>query len=254
MIIIKGRFATYVELWFDESIPTTRVGDVLICRQRSAPIEGHTCTPFHSLVSDLRIGEGELFEQFGKTNRYKISRAQKRDGLDFSFLADPRPALDAFCEFYDSFAQQKSLYAAYRRGLSAACDAKQLVLTSAFKDGSAIVWHAYITCGETAVLLHSASHFRTKDNDERALVGRANRWLHWQAMLGFKRVGFARFDWGGMFADEGTQERAGINNFKREFGGRSELTYNCNLPSTVLGWLYLKGRAAMDRLQRQPPT
>jgi len=48
------------------------------------------------------------------------------------------------------------------------------------------VWHAYILSGRTARLLHSGSCFRNREAHYRALVGRANRWLHWKDMLQLK--------------------------------------------------------------------
>jgi lipid II:glycine glycyltransferase (peptidoglycan interpeptide bridge formation enzyme) len=110
-----------------------------------------------------------------------------------------------------------------------------------------LVWHAYVTSGTTARLQHSGSYFRNKENDYRALVGRANRWLHWRTMLRFKEMGMERYDWGGLFEDESVPERAGINNFKRSFGGQQERTYDCTLPVTFKGRVYLPLRDAWRR-------
>ena len=84
-------------------------------------------------------------------------------------------------------------------------------------------------------MLHSASLFRGKAAADRAVVGRANRWLHWRDMLEFKRRGLQRYDWGGMFEDESVPEQASINSFKREFGGAATRTYNCTVPLTFWG-------------------
>lgn len=244
MILIKARAATYAELWFGEEPPLKPKADVLMFRQRPAPVSGNACSPFLTLVIDLSQDEDAIFAKFGNTNRYKIKRADKKDGLAFERYADPRPHLDRFCTFYNEFAQQKSLVLAYRRGLHAAADAGQLVLTTASRGGEPLVWHAYIMSGNRAALLHSASHFRAKDNDERALVGRANRWLHWRDMLELKTMGLSEFDWGGLFADESKPEQASINRFKYEFGERRETTYNCTYPITM------RGRLAMLALSR----
>jgi hypothetical protein len=46
-----------------------------------------------------------------------------------------------------------------------------------------------------------------------------------------------------MFADESTPERAGINRFKRSFGGTPVLAYECSVPVTLRGrvWLTVRG-------------
>ena len=248
MILIHGRVATYGEIWFDEEPPPSNPADVLMFRQRPTPIDSAHCSLFLTLVNDITLDEDGIMAGFGDNNRYKIRRAENKDGIDAAFVTDPTRDLDEFCDFYDTFARQKSVGSTYRRGLAAAAQAQQLVLTSASRNGERLVWHAYVIQGKRAALLHSASHFRGKDNDHRALCGRANRWLHWRDMLGFRQIGIEQYDWGGLFEDESVPEQANINKFKREFGGVRERTYNCVLPVTLKGQLYVMARGAQERL------
>lgn len=248
MITIRGRFSTYGEIWFDEDPPPEANVDILIFRSRPTPLDSAECAPFQSLVSDLTPEPDVLMSRFGGTNRYKVKRAESKDELTFEFMTEAAPPLDEFCSFYDDFAAQKKLPASYRRGLEAACAARQLVLTSASRGAGRVVWHAYVRSQSTAALLHSASHFRDKEGIDRALVGRANRWLHWKDMLAFKAIGIARYDWGGMFDDESVAEQASVNNFKREFGGVPVQTYNCTLAQTLRGRTYTVIRSIVDRL------
>ena len=251
MIVINGRLASYAEIWFDEERPRNVAADVLIFRQRPAPLDSGTCTPFLTLVSDLSMDETRIMEGFGNTNRYKIRRAETKDGLEAAFVTDPLARLDEFCEFYDAFAREKSMQPAYRRGLVAASAARQLVLTSASRGGEPLVWHAYVISAKRAALLHSASHFRGRENSDRALCGRANRWLHWRDMLSFRQMGLLQYDWGGLFENETDAEHASINHFKSEFGGRREQTYECTLPLTAKGRLYLLARGTLERLKER---
>src|SRR5262249_59999119 len=107
-----------------------------------------------------------------------------------------------------------------------------------------LVWHAYVCIGAADCLIYSASWFRGKDSRYRSLVGRANRWLHWQDMLRFKRAGVHCYDWGGMFRDESTADRAGINQFKRMFGGRTMQNYDWTVPVNAAGRILLTLRDA----------
>ena len=70
-------------------------------------------------------------------------------------------------------------------------------------------------------------------------------------MLRFKQAGIERYDWGGLFEDETAPGNAGINNFKRDFGGRQVRTYDCTVPVTLRGrvWLGLRDawRGSMRR-------
>jgi hypothetical protein len=249
VIVINGRFATYGEVWFDENPPGHAGVDVLMFRQRSRAIDGHVCKTCMSLVNDLSVSEDTIMAAFGNTNRYKIKRASSKDGLEAECLANPRTQLERFSDFYDEFARQRGLPLAYRRGLNAACEAGQLHLTYAAKGGWKLVWHAYITHGQKIALLHSASLFRDMRNVDRALLGRANRWLHWRDMLHFKQMGLRCYDWGGVFEDESSAERAGINTFKREFGGNVVRTFNCNVAVTLKGRAYLALRNIHDRFE-----
>jgi len=248
MIRIDGRGAVYGEVWFDEELPGDAAVDIVHYHQRRAPIADAQITLFLSLVTDLSVEQDAITDKFGKDCRYKIRRAETKDGLCMEFTTDPEKRLDEFRAFFDAFARQKSLEPADHQWLLAACKARELALSSASQNGEALVWHAHVMSGNTARLQYSASSFRNRENGYRALVGRANRWLHWREMLRFKERGLKRYDWGGLFEDESVPERAGVNNFKKDFGGRQERTYNCTVPVTLRGRLYLPLRNAWRRL------
>lgn len=240
----------YGELWYDEEPRDADDGvDVLLYRRRQAPLEGHDCRPFHSLVTPLDVAEDAIAARFDETCGYQVRRATQRDELQLYASADPAGDLARFRAFFDAFAAQKNLPPSDGAWLAAACAAGQLALTAAEKDGEALVWHAYLVSGPTVSLHHSASWFRQGDKAYRALVGRANRWLHWRSMLQFRAAGLARYDWGGMFDDESTPERAGINRFKRSFGGAPERRYDGAAPRSMRGRVALPLRDAWRRLR-----
>lgn len=246
MIRIKGSGAIYGDVWFEEELPANANVDIVRYQCRPTPIAGARSTPFLSMVSDLDSEASALADAFGKDCRYKIRRADSKDGLTRDWVLNPQTRLQEFSEFFDAFAKQKSQECCDQQWLQAACQAGQLVLTAASRGGEALVWHAYLVSGRSAWLQYSASCFRDKDNDYRALVGRANRWLHWRDMLDFKESGMTRYDWGGLFEDESIPERAGINTFKKSFGGRIERTYKSIVPITIRGRLYLPLRDAWN--------
>src|SRR5258708_5417730 len=252
MIRIKGRGAVYGEVWYDEEPPRDSGIDIVLYRQRTAPIGAARVTPFLSLVTDLSVEKSAIMDQFGKEARYEIRRAESRDELSMEFIIDPERRLEEFRAFYDAFAKQKSLWPCDHRWLVAACKAGRLTLTSAAQNGEALVWHAYVTTGSTARFQYSASCFRHRKSDYRALVGRANRWLHWKDMLRLQEAGMRRYDWGGLFDDESVPEHAGINAFKKGFGGRRETTYDCTVPLTLMGRIWLPLREAWHRPRSNP--
>jgi GNAT acetyltransferase-like protein len=252
MIRIDGRGAKYGDVWFDEE-PAADCGvDIVRYRRRSAPIARARCAPLLSMVTDLAAGAEAIAAAFGKDCRYKIRRAESKDELAAEFILDPAGRLDEFRAFFDTFARQKGHEPSDAQWLRAACDARQLVLTTAARHGEALVWHAYLVAGKSAWLQYTGSCFRDRENDYRALVGRANRWLHWKDMLQFKERGLTRYDWGGMFEDESAPDRAGINEFKRSFGGQAERSYDCTVPLTLRGRVYLPLREAWRKRRAIP--
>jgi lipid II:glycine glycyltransferase (peptidoglycan interpeptide bridge formation enzyme) len=252
MIRIKGRGAVYAEVWYDEEPPRDSDVDIVLYHQRAAPIAGARFTSFLSLVSDLSVKPSEITDPFSKEVRYEIRRAETRDRLSMDFIGDPESRLDEFRAFYDVFAKQKALPPCNHRWLIAACQARQLTLTSATQNGAALVWHAYVMTGNTARFQYSGSCFRHSKGDYRALVGRANRWLHWQDMLRLQEAGMRRYDWGGLFEDESVPGHAGVNAFKEGFGGRRETTYDCTVPITLVGRIWLPLRDAWHGSRSKP--
>src|SRR5882762_5920916 len=138
MIRINGRGAVYGEIWYDEDLPRDSGVDIVLYRQREAPIANAQTTPFPSLVTDLSVKEDAITDKFGKDCRYKIRRAETKDGLRMEFISDPESRLDEFRAFYDAFARQKSLELSDHKWLVAACKARQLALSSASLNGEAL--------------------------------------------------------------------------------------------------------------------
>lgn len=239
MIRIQGRAVVYGEVWFDEEPPVDASVDILVRRHCPSAIARVRTVPLQSLRTDLTRPVNEIVAAFDATCRNEIRRADSRDELYYEVIPEPVDRLDEFITFYDEFARQKGIWSTDRYWLGRAAAAHQLVLSQSSRDSEQLVWHAYLCVGVIAILMYSASWFRGKDSAHRSLVARANRWLHWQDMLWFKRAGVHSYDWGGMFHDESTTDRAGINQFKRMFGGRPVQAYECTVPVSARGRLWL---------------
>jgi len=249
VIRFRGRAVVYGEVWFDE-LPSQDAGvDIVVHRQRSAPVPEARSIPFLTLRSDLAPAEDALLRLCHENCRRRIKRADAKDQLQHEFTADVDGRLDEFTEFFDAFAREKSIWLADRGWLAAAAHSRQLVLSAARQGDKVLVWHAYLVAGDSTRLEYSASKFREEDADARALAGRANCWLHWQDMLRLKALGLRWYDWGGMFEDESTPERAGINRFKRGFGGQPDRRFDCTVPATLRGRLWLPLRDTWRRVR-----
>ena len=252
MIRLPGKGVRYGELWFDEQLeaPTP---DILICRQRPAPWPGAHCTAFTTLVIDLTETEDDLLASVGKHARHHIRRAA-RDEPRFSFLPEPRHVIEEFSDFYDRFAAASGIVRVSRPWLKEAAAQGCLVLSHAQVDSKPLVWHAYLVAEERARLLHSASLFRSEEAGGRALIGRLNRWLHWQDIVELKRRGLRLYDLGGLFDDPSSPTEVGINSFKEEFGGQRRTEFDCVVPLSLKGRGYLALQKLWHRTRGGSPS
>jgi hypothetical protein len=262
VIRIQGRVVVYGELWFDEEPPENAAlagVDVLVYRDRAEPVPNSwpyrgrpVDRPLHSLRTDLDPAPEAITARFDETCRRHVRRAERQDGLQHELLADALAGLGEFTEFYDAFARQKGIWLADRHWLTRTAEAGQLLLSCASRGGERLVWHAHLRAGRTAQLAYSVSLYRGTGDDYRSLIARANRWLHWRDMLEFKAAGLRHYDWGGMFVPESTPEEAGINRFKRSFGGHPIRAFQCAVPVTLRGRLWVAVRSALRRQPRRP--
>jgi hypothetical protein len=149
-----------------------------------------------------------------KNVRYEIRRA---DGEGLAW--ETGVGLASFAEYHDAFARDKGFHGVGPARLESFGHA--LVLTRALKDGRTLSQHAYVVDreeGRARFLYSSSGRFEGSDT---ALVGRANRWCHWQDMLHLRGLGIRTYDLGGIA--EGVDDPAllGINDFKQRFGGKT---------------------------------
>lgn len=182
--------------------------------QHIEPIRGFHRMDFHTIVVELSDSEDMLLGNCGKNTRYKINRA-RREGVCFALEKN----LQNFATFFNTFAQQKSLTNLQEAQIDAL--APHLHVTKAQLDGEVLVMHSYLidTITRRARLLHSASHFRQENETiSRNLIGRANRFLHFEDILYFKNLGYKIYDFGGYAINTMQKELQQINKFKEGFG------------------------------------
>jgi hypothetical protein len=191
-----------------------------------------------TLLVDLTLSDDELLKQMAKGTRYEVQRGMTRDGLAAEVLVAPAPEeVSAFADYYDRFAEAKGLSRVFRPRLEALAQSGLLTLSHVTRDsGEPLAWHAYARSEERAMLMLSASQFRDyEDSKDRSLMGRANRYLHWEDMLGFKAASCSVYDLGGVDLVGRDPATARIAAFKRGFGGRVQPTYRRSQPLSARG-------------------
>jgi len=204
--------------WFAER-PAARDGAGLVSYVQCACTEprlGFVRQPFFTKLIDLRLPEAELLAGLSKGARYKIQRA-RREGVACSF----DETVDAYLRFHRQVAPTATPKAgtltSFRPGSGTAC-----VTAAKGPDGTTLAMHCYLCDpGRARVRLwYSASRYTVEQSsDDRNLVGRANRLLHFEEMLRFKAQGYLTYDLGGYSMDKSDAKKQSINRFKDDLGG-----------------------------------
>jgi hypothetical protein len=208
----------YLQRWFARR---GRLGDWLgITAYRqflgSSPGPWWIRRPFSTSIIDLSRTEEELFSDIH--NRTEINRAE-RDGLRWTGTDSPSPmVLDEFVSRYRVFAQEKRIATVSRPQLESF--GPSLFLSMAALEDTVLAWYLYLVDREEgrSRFLFSLSE-RFAPGADANLVGRANRWCHWQDLRNFKAQNLAVYDFGGIAVDTNDPALTGINQFKLRFGG-----------------------------------
>ncbi|WP_010094018.1 peptidoglycan bridge formation glycyltransferase FemA/FemB family protein [Ornithinibacillus scapharcae] len=211
-----------------------------------------------TLVIDLDRPEEEIFTDIHKNARYKINRASKRDPIQYYELISPKEdEIRKFLAFFDRFAKYKNLPKGNFGRLKGLSDQDSLIISYVTDEsGNVLCYHAYVKADTYCSLLYSASA-RFDNKQIRNLIGRANRYLHWQDMKSFRKLGIKWFDFGGLFVHTDASDEDSINRFKMEFGGQVVDVDKRIYPLTIIGkmttfvfWLKMRKRPEFLRAKR----
>ncbi|HAM80054.1 hypothetical protein [Ornithinibacillus bavariensis] len=263
----KRGFIHMMDLYGSTNIEHKREVDIIIAQEVLFPNresvkhvspKGFLHSFGKTLVINLNRTENEIFSDIHKNARYKINRAEKRDSINYHELTAPTDEqIWEFKQFFDQFAAQKKLPKANYGRLKSLRDKEALIISYATdEDATVLCYHAYVKVTGYCSLLYSASA-RFHNGEIRNKIGRANRYLHWQDMRSFKRMGLIWFDFGGLFVHASTDGENHINRFKKEFGGEEVDVDKRIYPQSMIGrlvvfvfWLKMRKRSEFLRARR----
>lgn len=243
MITYKKSVLRICEVWFDED-PSEHRADIFRYFQRANRMSAGGWTPFWTILLDLTFNSDVLLNRMSKETRYEIRRAVTQDKNVFQCWTDISAGqLAAFRAFHDEWAAQPLTRTSYVRLKALAADGR-LVISQVVEDrGSPLVWHAYLVAPARVRLLHSVSALRgISETARRSMLGRANRFHHWNDILFFQERGFQNYDFGGWYSGQSDAKGLSLNRFKEGFGGEIVVGYNgiCGLSfaGKAAVWLY----------------
>lgn len=209
-------------IWFADR---PRTGNCLLSYYKQSnyvgPVSGYYRQSFFTKIINIGADISVFEAEFDKNTIYEIRRALK-DGVETSI----ETRLPYFVNFYNLFAGSKQLpklNSAFYRYQS------NIVITKATYKDDDVVMHAYLVDNnlKRVRLLYSASLFRIGNSTQnRAVIGRANRLLHFKDMCLFKEKGYQTYDLGGYAVGTNDEALLKINQFKDSFGGA--LVHECD--------------------------
>ena len=201
-----------------------------------------------TLILDLLQDEDTIFENIRKNVKYEINRCIKENILFKIYTSeDLRKNSSIVSEFekvYNMMYTQKGMSTRLNLDIvNEYIDKNSFILTAA-SNGTNLCYHAYITDSTIVRLLYSCSTFRDENQEEKNLVARANKFLHWEDLKYFKSIGVSNYDFGGVTSFDNPN---GIDKFKMAFGGSNIEYYNITISKTLKGKLYLLARKLLKR-------
>jgi len=243
MLLIRRRkgLLTIGEGFFPDRGEEARVNDcdIFIITQKAT--KTNSSERYNTLHIDLTKDENILRSELKKNTRNEISRCEKTDELKVVITDRPTSLqLSDFIMFYNVFSKARGLTKANKNKLIALQNKKGLALGMVENVASdVLVMHAYIVSNKRARLLYSASlHLDICDKKIRGLIGRANRRLHWEEMVFYKRKMIDIYDFGGLSLNN-NKTLSQIDKFKLGFGGKVITEYNEKIGVSIFGKIIL---------------
>lgn len=160
----------------------------------SRKIAGFKSTPALTAITDLRPDIDCIWEKLDKkSNRQRIKRAEKQ-----GITIHRNQYLKEFYQLNKQFTEKKGFDQFLDFGaLSFAEMGKYGTLFTAKYQGEIVGGHLYLEDEKHIRLVISASKRLAVTKEQAAIIGRANRLLHWESIKYAKEKGIVEFDWGG---------------------------------------------------------
>lgn len=251
----KKKNVSIAEIWYQGDTSQLPKVDIYRYKFSSELAKGaYSVEELATLEIDLSQNEDSIWANIAKNTRYEIHRAKERDPVKVETFLErgekDKQKIEQYISFFNEFAQSKDRSFIEYPDLAPFFESGTLVIRSCTdtETDEVIVMHAYIVSDNRARLFQSSSHFRNIDDAEyRKMSGRANRFLHWDDILFFKKGELLIYDFGGWYKGNSDLEKISINRFKESFGGTMRLEYSYIKPGSLLGKISILGRFLLKR-------
>lgn len=214
--------------------------DIVLFYMSNLPANGlHHGSVTYTLQLSLDVEEDALFANIRKSNRKDIREALANPDLKTEIIRQPtQEQLIRFADSYDEFARQKDISPMDRKHLMALKALKPLTLMYVNgPDGLPICGALDLYDGDFCYAAYAFTMFRSMEN--RRLASQANKLLYWIALLQARASGCITYDMAGIANGEKDGELAGIDDFKKGFGGQVVNEYNYFKGYTLKGRFFV---------------
>ena len=232
----KKKIFEIEHIWFSDTLNVSTKADISYIHGIRTDKTIKKSTIQHSLITDLKENEEDLYAKIRKNYRYEIRRIDNEDVQIKCFkgkeILNFPEILDAFEQTYNEMYQSKGMSDKFNRNLVLKyIDINSIIFTIAYFENKPLVFHSYIYDTDKTRFYYSASPFRV-EKSLSAVIGRMNKALHWYDIKLFKTMGLKEYDWGGISNPE---EPNGIDQFKMAFGGDLISYQNITKGNTIQG-------------------
>ena len=215
--------------------------DLIYIYGYKSKVDAYNCFPQTTLYLELLKDEDQIFCEIRKNVKYEINRSYKENIKSKIYssneLETNQEIIKKFEEKYNQMYKEKGLKNKLNLNtVNSYIKNNMFVLTESIQNEKELSYHAYVVNGENARLLYSCSNFRSNSKDDKNLIARANKFLHWEDIKYFKNNNYKVYDFGGITSFENPN---GIDKFKMSFNGNREDYYNIVIPVTIKGKLSL---------------
>jgi lipid II:glycine glycyltransferase (peptidoglycan interpeptide bridge formation enzyme) len=229
-------------VWFcDDKKYIKSNGDIIFLHGYGTKNSDGIVSSQYTLITNLETAEDELWQGINKNVRYEIRRANKEGIITKQFngkeILKNKDIINKFENIYNQMYLDKGIDSKFNRSLFYEyAKNNSIIVTVAYHDQTPLVFHSYIMDNENARFFYSTSPFR-QDNEQRNLIARMNKLLHWSDLLMFKSGGILKYDWGGINNPDSPNS---IAQFKLKFPGKVVEYYNIQEGRTLLGRIAIK--------------
>lgn len=199
------------------------------------------CTQSKTYITNLINYENinNLFSNLNNTTRNAINRCNKEGYFIVHIASDAitKQHIKGFIRTLRGMYKEKNIKSKVNKKNIINHIKNNAIILSYSTDGKTnYTYHMYVHDSHNCVLWFSCSLFRNKTIDKN-LIGRLNRFHHYDDLAYFKSKNYTNYDWGGVSSFENPN---GIDLFKYSFPGEKKTVYSYAIAHSKKGVCFSK--------------